>query len=81
MRKKQELTKEEKKNLKKFGDRLKYFRTKAGFSNYEHFAYEHELNRTQYGGYEAGKNIEFITLTRILKAMNVTFEEFFNGFD
>jgi len=68
-------------SLKKIGERLKYFRKKAGYSNYENFAYEHSISRPQYGKYEAGANIQLNTLIRILKAMNVTLEEFFTGFD
>lgn len=67
-------------NLKKIGERLKYYRKKAGYSNYEYFAYEHGFSRPQYGKYEAGANIQLNTLMKILKAMNVSLEEFFKGF-
>jgi len=67
--------------LKKIGERLKYFRKKAGYNNYEYFAYDHNISRPQYGKYEAGANIQLNTLIKILKAMNVTLEEFFKGID
>ena len=67
--------------LLKLGERLKHFRKKAGYSNYEYFAYENGFNRAQYGKYETGGNIQFNTLARILKALNVSFEEFFKDFD
>ena len=67
--------------LKKIGERLKYFRKKAGYSNYEYFAYDHNISRPQYGKYEAGANIQVNTLIKILKALNVTLEEFFTGFN
>jgi transcriptional regulator with XRE-family HTH domain len=67
--------------LKKIGERLKYFRKKAGYSNYEYFAYDHNISRPQYGKYEAGANIQLNTLIKILKAMNISLEEFFNGID
>ena len=67
--------------LKKIGERLKYFRKKAGYNNYEYFAYDHNISRPQYGKYEAGANIQLNTLIKILKAMNVTLEEFFVGFN
>lgn len=67
--------------LKRIGERLKYFRKKAGYSNYEYFAYDHNISRPQYGKYEAGANIQLNTLIKILKAMNVTLEEFFKGID
>jgi hypothetical protein len=68
-------------NLKKIGERLKFYRKKAGYTNYEYFAYEHGFNRPQYGKYEAGANIQLNTLMKILKAMNVSLEEFFKGFE
>ncbi len=67
--------------LKKLGERIKHYRKKAGYTNYEYFAYDNGFNRPQYGKYEAGANIQFNTLLKILKALNVTFEEFFKGFD
>ena len=66
--------------LKKIGERLKYFRKKSGYTNYEYFAYDHNISRPQYGKYEAGANIQLNTLFKILKAMNVSPEEFFQGF-
>ena len=67
--------------LKQVGDRLKHFRKLAGYTNYEYFAYEHGFSRPQYGKYEAGANIQLNTLMKILKAMNVSLEEFFKGFN
>lgn len=67
--------------LKKIGERLKHFRKEAGYTNYEYFAYDHNISRPQYGKYEAGANIQVNTLIKILKAMNVTLEEFFSGMD
>lgn len=67
--------------LKKVGERLKHYRKKAGYTSYEYFAYEHSFSRPQYGKYEAGANIQLNTLIKILKALNVTLEEFFKGFD
>ena len=69
------------KSLKKVGERLKYYRKKAGYSNYEYFAYEHNFSRPQYGKYEAGANIQLNTLMKILKALDVSLEQFFHGFD
>ena len=78
---KKETNHEESIYLKKIGDRLKYFRKKAGYTNSEYFAYENNISRPQYGKYEAGANIQLNTLIRILKLMNVTLEEFFTGFN
>lgn len=78
---KKETENEESIYLKKIGERLKYFRKKAGYTNSEYFAYENNISRPQYGKYEAGANIQLNTLIRILKLMNVTLEEFFTGFN
>jgi len=71
----------ETKYLKQVGERLKYYRKKAGYSNYEYFAYENNISRPQYGKYEAGANIQLNTLIKILKALDVSLEEFFKGFN
>ena len=67
--------------LKTIGERLEHFRKEAGYTNYEYFAYDNNISRPQYGKYEAGANIQLNTLIKILKAMNVTLEEFFKGID
>lgn len=72
---------EEQQELKKIGERLKYYRKKAGYTNYEYFAYDNNISRPQYGKYEAGANIQLNTLIKILKALNVSLEEFFKGFE
>lgn len=66
--------------FKRVGEKLKFYRKKAGYTNYEYFAYDHDFSRPQYGKYEAGANIQLNTLMKILKAMDVTLEEFFTGF-
>lgn len=68
-------------DLKKVGERLKYFRKKSGYTSSEYFAYEHGISRPQYGKYEAGANIQLNTLMKILRAMGVSLEEFFKGFE
>jgi len=77
---KQKSDTEESIRLKQIGERLRYFRKKAGYTNSEYFAYEHNISRPQYGKYEAGANIQLNTLMKILKALNVSLEEFFSGF-
>jgi transcriptional regulator with XRE-family HTH domain len=68
--------------LGKFGARLRYFRKLKGYTNYEHFAYEVDISRSQYGKYENGGNIKLTTLIKILDFMDVTLAEFFSeGFD
>ena len=68
--------------LKKLGNRIKDLRIKNGFTNYEYFAYENNIGRAQYGKYETGGNIQFITLIKIISAFKMTVNEFFaEGFD
>ena len=67
------------KELKKIGIRLKGLRKAKGYSNPDKFAYEHNLNRSQYGKYEAGAtNITVGTLVAILNNFGVTLSGFFN---
>jgi transcriptional regulator with XRE-family HTH domain len=75
------LSKDQKKYMKKLGERMKELRKKAGYSSYEYFAYENEMSASQYAKYERGGNIQFDTLIKIIRALGVTFEEFFDGFD
>ena len=76
------LTTENDEYQKKLGKRIRELRIKKGYSNYEYFAYEHNIGRTQYGKYEAGGNIQFNTLVKILKALDISLKEFFSeGFD
>lgn len=68
--------------LIKLGKRLKELRIKKGYTNYEYFAYENEIGRAQYGKYETGGNIQFDTLIRIIKALDISVKDFFaEGFD
>lgn len=74
--------KEEEKHLKQLGARLRHYRKLRGYTNYEYFAYEVQMSRTQYGKYEKGANIQYTTLLNLLKALDVSVKEFFEeGFD
>lgn len=68
-------------NLARLGERIKALRKAKGYKNYEQFAFEHRISRSQYGRYEKGQDIRFTSLCRVLKALDVSFEEFFKGFD
>ena len=68
--------------LKNLGNRLKDLRIARGFTNYEQFAFEHNLPRAQYGRYEQGKDLRFSSLVKVLKALDISLEDFFKeGFD
>lgn len=67
--------------LVKLGARIKSLRLKAGFANYETFAYQHNLPRAQYGRYEQGKDLRFSSLVKVISAFDMTLSEFFkDGF-
>ena len=68
-------------NLVRLGKRIKELRKAKGYKNYEQFAFEHRISRSQYGRYEKGQDIRFTSLCKVLKALDVSFEEFFEGFD
>ncbi|WP_419869889.1 helix-turn-helix domain-containing protein [Chryseobacterium sp. CT-SW4] len=68
--------------LKKLGERIKSLRIKKGYSSYEYFAYEHNISRAQFGRYERGEDLRFSTLIKVIKAFDMTIEEFFSeGFE
>lgn len=64
--------------LKKIGKKLARIRKELGYRNSDAFAYDKDLNRSQYGKYEAGsENLQFSSLLKIINAMDLTIEEFF----
>ena len=68
--------------VKHLGKRLRELRKARGYSSYEDFAYSNDMTSSQYFAYEKGKNIEFVTLVKLLKALNVSLKDFFSeGFE
>ena len=66
--------------LKKIGKKLTTLRKAAGYKNSDDFAYDHEINRSQYGKYEAGtKDMRVSSLQKVVAAFGLTLEEFFAG--
>jgi predicted transcriptional regulator len=63
---------------KNIGAKLKKRRKELGFRNGDDFAYTAEINRSQYGKYEAGsQDIRLSTLLKIVNSMELTIQEFF----
>ncbi|MDZ4667528.1 MAG: helix-turn-helix transcriptional regulator [bacterium] len=60
------------------GTRIKELRIAKGYTNYENFAFDHDLPRSQFGRYEKGEDIRFTSLIKILHAFNISPEEFFD---
>ena len=68
--------------LANMGNKLRELRIEKGFTNYEQFAFEHNLPRAQYGRYEQGQDLRFSSLLKVLKAFDISLEEFFKeGFE
>lgn len=68
--------------LKQIGERLRAIRIEAGYTSGERFAYEHNISRSQYAGYENGADLRMSTLLRILDAHGITPKDFFSeGFE
>ncbi len=68
--------------IKNLGKRIKELRKKKGFNNYEFFAYENGISRSQYGTYEQGSDMKFSSLIRLIEMHGMTLKEFFSqGFE
>jgi transcriptional regulator with XRE-family HTH domain len=64
---------------KKVGRKLKRLRKALGYSNPDPFSYDNEINRSQYGKYEAGsEDFRFSTLVNLLNLHGIKLSEFFN---
>jgi|LakMenEpi03Aug12_release.lakeMendotaPanAssembly.Ray.scaffolds.fasta_scaffold1139585_1 transcriptional regulator with XRE-family HTH domain len=64
------------------GKRLRNLRKDKGFTNYEFFAYENRIGRSQYGKYEQGVDMQFSSILRLMEIHGLTVKEFFSeGFD
>lgn len=69
-------------DIQKLANRIKSLRIAKGYKNYEIFAYEHELSRSQYGRYERGEDLRYSSLLKVVKALGLSMQDFFSkGFD
>lgn len=76
------ISKTSEKQLKNLGKRFTQLRKDKGFTNYETFAYENKLSRSQYGKYEKGSDMEFTSILKLIEKHGMTVKEFFSeGFD
>jgi len=63
----------------KLGKRMRELRIKKGYNSFEAFAYDNDLPRVLYGNYEKGTgNITYKNLLKVIKALDVSFKEFFS---
>ncbi|MBO9150759.1 helix-turn-helix domain-containing protein [Chitinophaga sp. GCM10012297] len=62
----------------KVGERMKELRLERGYNSYEQFAFDNDIGRAQYGKYERGsEDLRLSSLYKILKAMDISFTDFF----
>jgi len=76
---KKKLTEEE--TLKAIGEKLKSLRINKGYTSYEKFAWDNDINRIQYYRMEKGANVTIKSLKKALDALDISLEEFFKGMD
>ena len=63
------------------GKKIKELRISAGYSSYETFAHDYDLDRKQYWRIENGANLTLRTLKKILSIHQMSLADFFKGVD
>lgn len=63
--------------INEISQKLKAIRLSNGYTSYETFAFENELNRVQYWRIESGKNITLKTLIKVLDIHKISLKDFF----
>jgi transcriptional regulator with XRE-family HTH domain len=64
---------------KRLSKRIKELRKATGLSA-EQFAFDNKIARSQYARYEAGQDIRYTTLMKLIRAFGITPSEFFKDF-
>lgn len=67
--------------IDKVSKKIKHLRKAKGFTSFEAFANEYDLDRVQYWRVESGSNITLKTFFRILEIHAITPKEFFDDFN
>ena len=67
--------------IKKIAEKIKELRKKAGYTNYENFAWENDIGRVQYWRMEKGANFTMVSLLKILDAHKIKLNEFFKDIE
>lgn len=65
-------------NLDKLGKRIKALRIQKGYTNYETFAFKHNIPRAQYGRYEKGSDLHYSSLLKVIAAFDMSVKDFFS---
>lgn len=74
---KRTLLEEQQWTAEKIGERLKTLRKAKGHSSAEKFAFENNIDRSQYGKYERGQDMQITTLVKLLYHLEIPIDEFF----
>lgn len=73
----EKLDKESEETILLIAEKIKILRKEKGYSSYETFAFDYNINRVQYHRIEKGQNITLKTLINVLKIHNLTIQQFF----
>ena len=65
------------KRQKKIAEKIKQLRLAKGYTSYEKFAWENDINRVQYWRIEKGGNITLASLLKVLDIHKISLKEFF----
>ena len=69
------------KRLLKIAQKIKQMRLDKGYTSYETFAWENEINRVQYWRIEKGSNITLNSLMKVLDIHKMTLKDFFEDIE
>jgi transcriptional regulator with XRE-family HTH domain len=75
------VTEQEQMFLKAVGRCLRKWRYERGYKSHEVFAFKAGIARAQYLSYEHGKNIQLLSLLRLLENLELTPVQFFSSVD
>lgn len=68
--------------IEMLANRIRTLRIEKGYTSHETFAYEKNIPRAQYGRYERGEDLRYTSLVKVVRAFDMTLEEFFSeGFE
>jgi len=66
--------------LKQIGDKVRTIRkSHPDYANYEVFAYFNKINKVTLTNIEKGENYNISSLLKVINALGVSVEDFFNG--
>lgn len=71
---------ESKEFIVKISTKIRKIRKEKGYKSHETFAYEHGIDRTQWGKIERGINMKMSSLHTAIKVLGMTPAEFFKDF-